>query len=63
MHIHDNDYREHPHEHHVTSIKNISRAFIIGIVLNLSFVFIEMIAGFFTNSLALLSDAGHNLRM
>lgn len=33
----------------------------MGIVLNLAFVIIEFIAGFYTNSLALLSDAGHNL--
>lgn len=60
MHIHDHDYREHPHEHHVTSIKNISTAFVVGIVLNLVFVAVEIVAGFLTNSLALLSDAGHN---
>lgn len=58
--MHDQDYREHPHEHHVTSIKNISLAFIVGIILNMAFVIIEIVAGLFTNSLALLSDAGHN---
>jgi cobalt-zinc-cadmium efflux system protein len=60
MHTHDPDYREHPHEHHVTSIKNIGTSFIVGITLNLVFVVVEIVAGFFTNSLALLSDAGHN---
>lgn len=60
MHIHDHDYREHPHEHHVTSLKNISTAFIIGIILNLAFVVVEVVSGFLTNSLALLADAGHN---
>jgi cobalt-zinc-cadmium efflux system protein len=60
MHQHDHDYREHPHEHHVTSIKNISTAFAVGIVLNMVFVLVEVFAGFFTNSLALLADAGHN---
>lgn len=39
----------------------MGRAFLIGIVLNLAFVIIEFISGFYTNSLALLSDAGHNL--
>ncbi len=58
--MHDHDHREHPHEHHVTSLKNISAAFITGIILNLSFVCIEIVAGLFTNSLALLADAGHN---
>ncbi|MBE0647859.1 MAG: cation transporter [Bacteroidales bacterium] len=38
-----------------------SNAFIIGIVLNLVFVIIEFGSGFFLNSLALISDAGHNL--
>ncbi len=33
----------------------------LGIVLNLSFVLAEAIAGFSTDSLSLLSDAGHNL--
>jgi cobalt-zinc-cadmium efflux system protein len=58
--MHDHDYREHPHEHHVISIKNIGTAFGIGILLNLVFVVVEVVAGFLTNSLALLSDAGHN---
>jgi cobalt-zinc-cadmium efflux system protein len=60
MHSHDPDYREHPHEHHVTSIKHISLAFIVGIILNMVFVLVEVFAGFFTNSLGLLADAGHN---
>lgn len=34
---------------------------VIGIVLNLSFVVVEFVAGFISNSLALFSDAGHNL--
>lgn len=51
----------HHHHHHSTQLTNVSRAFIIGIVLNLGFVLIEFISGFYTNSLALLSDAGHNL--
>lgn len=39
----------------------MNKAFIIGIVLNLAFVVIEFAAGFWFDSLALLSDAGHNL--
>lgn len=46
------------HHHHVS---NFNRAFAIGIVLNLVFVLIEGGYGFVSNSLALLSDAGHNL--
>ncbi|MBS1652132.1 MAG: cation transporter [Bacteroidetes bacterium] len=49
------------HNHQVKSITSISKAFIVSIVLNLLFVFIEFIAGLYTNSLSLLSDAGHNL--
>ncbi|MFH1161442.1 MAG: cation diffusion facilitator family transporter [bacterium] len=37
------------------------KAFVIGITLNLIFVVIEFGAGIFLNSLALISDAGHNL--
>lgn len=37
------------------------RAFRLGIVLNVGFVVLEAGAGWFANSLALLSDAGHNL--
>jgi cobalt-zinc-cadmium efflux system protein len=37
------------------------RALIAGILLNLVFVVVEAGAGFWQNSLALLSDAGHNL--
>ena len=39
----------------------MNNAFIIVIVLNLDFVVIEFAAGFWFDSLALLSDAGHNL--
>jgi cobalt-zinc-cadmium efflux system protein len=37
------------------------RAFVIGITLNLGFVVVEAIYGFLADSMALLSDAGHNL--
>ena len=46
----------HDHHHH-TEGKNIGVAFF----LNLSFTIIELIGGFFTNSLAILSDALHDL--
>lgn len=52
----------HDHEHHHTIEPiNASRAFIIGIALNLLFVVVEVIAGLYIHSLSLLSDAGHNL--
>lgn len=50
---------QHQH-HHDLHISNVSKALIVGIVLNIIFVVIEVVAGFLYNSLALLSDAGHN---
>ncbi|MCY7271922.1 MAG: cation diffusion facilitator family transporter [Sphingomonas bacterium] len=47
--------------HHHNGGSNFGRAFIIGIILNLTFVVIETIYGFAANSMALLADAGHNL--
>lgn len=57
---HHHSHHDH-HHHHGAPLTNIGRAFIIGIVLNIIFVVIEFVTGFLTNSLALLSDAGHNL--
>jgi cobalt-zinc-cadmium efflux system protein len=51
----------HDHGHHHTPPASLNRAFLIGIALNVLFVLVEFIAGFFTDSLALISDAGHNL--
>lgn len=51
---------EHSHAHN-HSFTSLNKAFIIGIVLNLIFVLVEFGAGFYFDSLALLSDAGHNL--
>lgn len=48
----------HTHNHAVTSL---NRAFLTGIVLNLVFVLVEFGAGILFDSMALLSDAGHNL--
>ncbi len=48
----------HQHDH---GVKNYNAAFIIGITLNVAFVIIEAVYGFAVNSLALISDAGHNL--
>jgi cobalt-zinc-cadmium efflux system protein len=48
----------HPH-HHVPP--DYSRAFAVGVTLNLLFVVVEGVFGVWSNSLALLTDAGHNL--
>lgn len=50
---------EHSHSHN--SDNNLGNAFKIGITLNVIFIIIEVIYGFSSNSMALLSDAGHNL--
>jgi cobalt-zinc-cadmium efflux system protein len=43
-----------------TSKISFNKQFKIGIILNLSFVIVELVAGILNNSLALISDAGHN---
>lgn len=52
---------DHSHHHHHSVPRHVSRAFVTGIFLNAAFVIVEFATGFYTNSLALLSDAGHNL--
>jgi len=51
----------HNHSHHHIEPNNINKVFVIGIVLNSLFVLIEFFAGIYYNSMALISDAGHNL--
>jgi cobalt-zinc-cadmium efflux system protein len=48
-------------EHHHHHSANYGRAFAIGITLNVVFVLVEVFYGLQADSLALLSDAGHNL--
>lgn len=50
----------HNHSHEVEITKSNQSIYIAGILLNLLFVIAELIAGFATDSMALLSDAGHN---
>jgi cobalt-zinc-cadmium efflux system protein len=51
----------HHHHDHTPKIDHLNSAFIWGIVLNSAFVILEVIAGFLSGSLSLLTDAGHNL--
>ena len=51
--------REAHHHHH--EAPDYNRAFAIGVALNLVFVVIEVFYGVMANSLALITDAGHNL--
>ncbi len=53
--------RTSPDSGHDAPTHHYRRAFLIGTLLNVSFVLIEAGAGFLTGSLALLADAGHNL--
>jgi cobalt-zinc-cadmium efflux system protein len=48
---------DHSRQHH----HDFRRAFAVGIVLNLAFVLVEATAGVLSGSLALITDAGHNL--
>ena len=50
----------HDHSHHAAP-GNYNRAFLIGIALNATYVVVELIYGIMTNSMALISDAGHNM--
>jgi cobalt-zinc-cadmium efflux system protein len=52
---------EHHHQDHDHGLISLNRSFIVGIVINLAFVVAEFVAGFLSNSMGLLSDAGHNL--
>lgn len=54
-HNHEHSHGEHGHIHPIT--KNLTVAFL----LNISFTIIEFIGGFLTNSVAILSDAVHDL--
>ena len=63
-HHHEHGGRGHAHghghhHHHVPA--DIGRAFAIGVGLNTAFVLVEVGAGFWSGSMALLADAGHNL--
>jgi cobalt-zinc-cadmium efflux system protein len=46
------------HSHHRD---DFSRAFAVGILLNVGIVIVELIYGFMANSMALVADGGHNL--
>src|SRR3982751_2682833 len=51
----------HDHAHHDHAPRSFNAAFAIGVFLNLGFVVVEVVYGYFAHSLALLADAGHNL--
>ncbi|HQS84051.1 MAG: cation transporter [Alphaproteobacteria bacterium 16-39-46] len=49
----------HHHDHHHVP-QDFNKAFIVGILLNSGFIIAEVIYGLHANSLALLTEAGHN---
>jgi cobalt-zinc-cadmium efflux system protein len=57
--MHDHDH--HHHVHAVDAKMLAGKAFKIGIALNVVFIIGEIIAGLKYNSMALLTDAGHNI--
>lgn len=52
---------EHHHHHHNVVAGDLSRAFIIGIVINILYIIAEAGVGLWQGSMGLLADAGHNL--
>jgi len=61
MHAHAHGGHHHHHHGHGHRPDDFGWAFAIGIALNLGFVGVETVYGFWANSMALLADAGHNL--
>ncbi|HEY1414483.1 MAG TPA: cation diffusion facilitator family transporter [Caulobacteraceae bacterium] len=63
-HAHAHDRHSHAHGHaggHAHAPATFGRAFAIGVTLNGAYVIAEAVFGVWANSLALISDAGHNL--
>ncbi|MBP5539234.1 MAG: cation transporter [Bacteroidales bacterium] len=59
----EHHYHEHHHHHHGPQVADASlkNVYILSIVLNLTYVVVEAVAGLYYHSVGLLSDAGHNL--
>src|SRR5947209_20482072 len=60
-HPHPHGHGDHHGHSHGPAAADFGRAFAIGIALNLAFVVLEAAYGIYGHSVALLSDAGHNL--
>lgn len=58
QHQHDD---EHHHDHDHSHIPNNKRILLISFILIAGFMVVEFVGGYLTNSLALISDAGHML--
>src|SRR5256885_1762856 len=51
----------HTHHCHDPVRDDFTRAFAVGIALNVAIVLVELVYGFLANSMALVADGGHNL--
>lgn len=51
----------HSHHHHDHQVRSIGKVLVVSIILNTVYVIVEAGTGFWSGSLGLLSDAGHNL--
>jgi len=51
----------HQHSHHTHEPANYTRAFALGVALNVGFLVLEAVFGLLSGSFALVADAGHNL--
>lgn len=60
-HAHSHSHGHHHHHDHTPKLDHLNSAFVIGIILNSVFVVLEVVAGLWSHSLSLLTDAGHNL--
>jgi Co/Zn/Cd efflux system component len=56
----ERELSSHDHTHH-KAVQHYSKALVAGIVLNSVYIIVEVIYGVRENSMALISDAGHNL--
>ena len=56
---HEHSHHEHGHSH--TPPDRVNTAFLVGMVLNVGFVIVGVIAGVAAHSTALLADAAHNM--
>lgn len=59
--VHQHRGHGHHHHDHHPPVSGSGRAFGLAVALNAGFVIIEVVAGLWSGSMALLADAGHNL--
>ncbi|MGB5989721.1 MAG: cation diffusion facilitator family transporter [Marinifilaceae bacterium] len=56
----ENKSQDHSHHHHSMNVDDMGKKFTITILLNVLITVSQLIGGYFSNSMALLSDALHN---